>query len=124
MELVNTMYQTGVNSESLKVLVQCLAPFAPFLSEELWQGLVTDGSSVHRSSWPTFDESKLVDNEVTVVIQVNGKVRAKLTVPRDIAKEDIEKQAFADENVKKYLDEGSLLKSIYIPNKIVNLVIK
>ncbi|RAP34373.1 leucine--tRNA ligase [Candidatus Marinamargulisbacteria bacterium SCGC AAA071-K20] len=124
MELVNTMYQTGVNPGSLKILVQCLAPFAPFLAEELWQILSKDGSSVHTSSWPSFDESKTVDNEVTIVIQVNGKVRAKINAARDIAKEDIEKQAFEDENVKKYLENGSLLKCIYIPNKLLNLVIK
>lgn len=123
MELVNTMYQVGVDKQSVTILVQCLSPFAPFLAEELWSYLGNTGLVMH-SAWPTYDESKIVDDTVTVVIQVNGKVRSKVDVSPESQKEDLESIAHNDENVKRYLENGQIVKSIFVPGKLLNLVVK
>ncbi len=101
--------------------VKLLAPVAPHIAEELWEKLGhTD--TVSYVQWPTYDESKLVDNEIEVVLQVNGKVRSKLTVARDISKEDLEKVAMEDEKVQEFIEGKTVRKVIAVPGKLVNIV--
>ncbi len=114
-EVVPTVYAEG--------FVKLLAPIAPHVAEELWTILGHEGS-ISYEAWPTFDESKLVDDEVEVVVQVNGKVRAKVTVAKDASKEELEQVAINDEKVKGFMDGKELVKLIAIPGKLVNIVVK
>ncbi|NOG29912.1 leucine--tRNA ligase [Lysinibacillus fusiformis] len=114
-EVIPTAYAEG--------FVKMLAPMAPHIAEELWKLLGHEGTLSYEQ-WPTYDESKLVDDEVEVAVQVAGKVRAKIVVAKDASKEDIEKIALADEKVQEYMAEKSLVKVIVIPGKLVNIVVK
>ncbi len=106
---------------ALKTLVQLLAPFAPHIAEQLWQDLGNEGS-VHLSTWPVHDEKYLVSKTITIVVQVNGKVRANIEVPAGAAKDTIIDAAKADEKVKTYLKKEAR-KTIYVPGKLVNFVV-
>lgn len=123
MELVNFMYQNGTTQDAVKNLVLLISPFAPFLAEELWQhlGYVR---SIHLESWPVFDEALTQDDVITMVVQINGKVRDSLQVPVGIAQGDFEALAFDQEKVKKFLVDTQILKKIYVPNKLLNIVVK
>ncbi len=105
-------------------LTQILSPFAPHLAEELWQSVLGNTESVTKTEWPEWDEALTQDDQNELAIQVNGKLRATISVSAQISKEDAFAQAKEQENVKKYLEEGNLVKEIYVPGKIVNLVVK
>ena len=123
MEYVNYMSQNGTTMESVLVLIQLLAPFAPFLSEELW-AYHGQKESVHCSNWPCFDAQKTMDPVVTFVVQVNGKVRTKLSLSRDCDKDTVISEAKADHRVAKYLSNTELIKEIFVPNKLLNFVVR
>ncbi|MFV8213741.1 class I tRNA ligase family protein, partial [Streptococcus pluranimalium] len=108
----------------VKGFVQLIAPFAPHLGEELWQILTASGESISYVAWPTWDESKLVENEIEIVVQIKGKVRAKLIVPKDASREELEALAMADEKVQAEIAGKDIIKVIAVPNKLVNIVIK
>lgn len=103
-------------------LVKMLSPIAPHITEELWQ-LLGHTETITYAQWPTFDESKLVVDEVELAVQVNGKVRSHIKVATKATKDEIEKIALADENVKMHLQDVTVRKVIVIPNKIVNIVV-
>ena len=107
-----------------KGFVQLLAPFAPHLSEELWQTLTQSGESISYVAWPTWDEAKLVENDVEIVIQIKGKVRAKLVVPKDSSRQELEKLALANEKIQDEIAGKDIIKVIAVPNKLVNIVVK
>ena len=110
----------GIDKETMKTAVILLAPFAPHLSEELWEQLGGKGS-VFENTWPEHDEEAMKDDEVDVPVQINGKTRAVIKVPAEISKEDAiaaGKAAVADKIT------GNIIKEIYVPKKIVNLVVK
>lgn len=107
-----------------KGFVQLLAPFAPHLSEELWQTLTQSGESISYVPWPTWDEAKLVEDEVEIVVQIKGKVRAKLVVAKDSSREELEKLALANEKIQSEIAEKQVVKVIVVPNKLVNIVVK
>ena len=107
-----------------KGFVQLIAPFAPHLAEELWQGLTNTGQSISYVAWPTYDESKLVESEVEIVVQIKGKVKARLTVAKDLAQAELEKVALADEKVQAEIAGQTVVKVISVPNKLVNIVVK
>jgi leucyl-tRNA synthetase len=130
MELTNELYKIKAKDGfgareawkfALESLIKLVAPFAPHLSEELWQELGLKGS-VHVSEWPLWDEKYLVADTITVVVQINGKVRAQLTVSSGSTKETIITAAKADSNVSKYITTEPK-KTIYVPNKLVNFVV-
>ncbi|MBI4313465.1 MAG: leucine--tRNA ligase [Candidatus Omnitrophica bacterium] len=126
MELSNALQEQTESAagfrEGVETLVQLLYPFAPHLAEEAWQQLGhTD--SLTRRTWPTFDPAALKTSEVTLIVQVNGKVRARLTAPADADKAVLEKMALADPNVQKWLNNQPLRQTVVIPNKLVNIVI-
>ncbi|MDB5176991.1 MAG: LeucinetRNA ligase [Candidatus Saccharibacteria bacterium] len=108
---------------ALESLVALVAPFAPHISEELWHQLGHD-TSVHRDSWPQWDDTYLVSDTMTIIVQVNGKLRAKLEVAADASKEDIESLALAHDNVQVFIGDKQPNKVIYVPGKIVNIVVK
>lgn len=107
-----------------KGFVQLIAPFAPHLAEELWQTLTATGESISYVPWPTWDESKLVEDEIEIVVQIKGKVRAKLMVAKDLSREKLQEVALADEKVKAEIDGKEIVKVIAVPNKLVNIVVK
>ncbi|HFI0735911.1 TPA: leucine--tRNA ligase [Streptococcus suis] len=107
-----------------KGFVQLIAPFAPHLAEELWQGLANTGQSISYVAWPSYDESKLVESEVEIVVQIKGKVKARLTVAKDLSPADLEKAALADEKVQTEIAGQTVVKVISVPNKLVNIVTK
>ncbi len=119
-----------VSATLLRDFLKCLNPFAPHITEEIHSHLsesypsakCSTGNILSDRGWPSFKEEYLVESEVTVVIQVNGKLRAKLTVAKDISKEDMEALALADETVKTYTDGNTVRKVIVIPGKLVNIV--
>jgi leucyl-tRNA synthetase len=131
MELVNTMYQyrdsmgdkmnPQVVKESMESLILLLAPFAPHIAEELWEGTGHQGS-VHQQPWPSWDETALKRSEIEIVIQVNGKVRDRIMVPVDIPREDLEELALAQ--VRKSIGKKQVVKVITVPRKLVNIVVK
>ena len=107
----------------LKDLVVLIAPFAPFIAEELWHQLGNEGT-VCDAQWPAWDESKMKDTEKTMPVQFCGKTRFTMQVPADASREDVEKQALADERTAKYTEGKQVVKVIVVPGKIVNIVIK
>ncbi|MCI6407215.1 leucine--tRNA ligase, partial [Veillonella caviae] len=132
MELVNAMYAHKDKAESINAnlanelthnLVLLLAPFTPHMTEELWHEL-GETESVHTMNWPTFEESALVVDEVEVVLQVNGKVRDKLVVPVAITKEELETLAKESSRVQEFTEGKQIVKVIYVPGKLVNIVVK
>jgi leucyl-tRNA synthetase len=131
METVNELYRVktqfgymsgGAWRLALENLVQLLAPFAPHIAEELWQQL-GHNTSIHTSEWPKYDEQYLVSDTMTIVVQINGKVRAQLEVPADATEEQIVEKAKADEKVAGYLDGKEIRKTIYVPGKLISFVI-
>jgi len=98
-----------------------LTPITPHICHELWQ-TVGDGNSVENTLWPQVDESALVEDEKLIIVQVNGKVRAKITVAADADKDTVESMGLADENVAKFIEGNTVRKVIYVPGKLLNIV--
>ncbi|VIB31704.1 leucyl-tRNA ligase [Clostridioides difficile] len=131
MELINDMYKykeldninEAVIKEGVQTIVTIIAPFAPHLGEELWTMIGKEGS-VFDIDWPKYDEKALVKDEIEVVVQVNGKVRGKLTVNSNISKDEMEKVALEDEKIKGLVEGKTIVKVVAVPKKLVNVVVK
>jgi len=130
MELVNEMYllkdqlsdaDPKALSSAIATTVALLSPITPHVCEELWQAM-GHTTSLTKQAWPTFDESALIKDEVTMVVQVNGKMRGKFQAPNNAPKDDAEKIALELENVAKFLEGKTVRKVIVVPNKLVNIV--
>ncbi|MCA5013886.1 MULTISPECIES: leucine--tRNA ligase [unclassified Enterococcus] len=107
--------------EYIEGFVQLLAPIAPHIGEELW-AILGNEESLTNAPWPTYDEAALIEDEVEVVFQVNGKVRAKLNVPRGMSKEELEEKALAAEEIQSFIEGKTVRKVIVVPEKLVNIV--
>ncbi len=107
-----------------KGFLQLIAPFAPHLAEDLWQRVTHSGETISYVPWPTFDESKLVENDVEIVVQIKGKVRAKIVVAKDSSREELEKIALDNEKIQQELVGKTVIKVIAVPNKLVNIVVR
>lgn len=124
MEFVNDAYKwDSMPQEVASVYVQLLNPYAPHMAEELWERL-GHGPSVSDSTWPTFDEQYLVEDTVTVAVQVNGKVRSTISVAPDADQAAVMAIAEADPGIIKWIEGKEVVKKIYVPGKICNIVIK
>lgn len=122
MVFVNEAYKADALPYAyIEGFVQLLAPIAPHIAEELWEILGNEGG-ISYVPWPTFDEAALVESEVEIVCQINGKVRAKLMVPVDSGKEALEELALANEQIKEHIAGKTVRKVIAVPNKLVNIV--
>ncbi|WP_444344885.1 leucine--tRNA ligase [Phascolarctobacterium succinatutens] len=133
MELVNALYaykeaakepNSGLIYEAISDLIKMMSPFVPHITEELWRGAIDANSSVHEQSWPECDEEALKVDNVEIVLQVNGKVRGRLTVPAEVTKEELEKIAMADANVQAHIGDATVRKIICVPGRLVNIVAK
>lgn len=123
MVFVNEAYKAeGLPVDYVKGFIQLLAPVAPHMGEELWQRVTQSTDSISYEPWPTYDEDKLVSDEIEVVFQINGKVRGKASTSRSISKEDLEALALDNKNIKQHLEGVTVRKVIVIPGKLVNIV--
>ena len=129
MELMNEIYKarsegavgTPEWDETLDIYLRMLAPVAPHIAEELWQ-VMGNEYSIHTQAWPKVDESAIVVNEITMGVQVNGKVRDRITVAADADDDTVKAAALASENVQKFLEGKEPRKVIVIPGRLVNIV--
>lgn len=124
MSLVNEFYKKGsVTRGEYKTLLILLNPFAPHITEELFE-MMSFGGTLSASTWPTYDEAKTIDQTVEMAVMIGGRVRAKIMVPADMAEEDIKNTALSDETVRSALSGKNVTKIIVVPKKLVNIVAK
>ena len=124
MVFVNEAYKVDdLPVEYMEGFVKMISPLVPHMAEEIWSHF-HESDTIAYQPWPTYDENELVEDEVDIVVQVNGKVRAKIKMARDIDQQDAEDIALADDNVKAHVAGKEVVKVIVIPNRIVNIVVK
>jgi leucyl-tRNA synthetase len=133
MEFVNELYAAEGAQSAIPLaflatvqrnLVLMLAPFAPYLAHELWTMLGEDGSTLLRHPWPKYDPELIKQDEIEIVVQINGKIRGRLTVPADSTEDQIKQLALADEKVKAALEGKQIVKVIVVKGKLVNIVVR
>ena len=126
MELVNVYTEQQISGiKFLEPLALLLAPFAPHLSEEVWVEILGKPFSVHKASWPKYDDSLIRNDTVTIIIQINGKMRGKLSLESGVSDKESEVAHLAksDEKVAKWLEGKEIIKTIFVPGKLINFVI-
>ena len=124
MTLINEIYAVGkISKDDLVIFIKLLCPFAPHLCEEIWETIGGEGL-LSLSQWPEYEDSKTVEDSIEIGVQVNGKVRGTIVIPNGCAKEEALELAKKDERVASFLEGKTLVKEIYVPNKIVNFVAK
>ena len=125
MALINDISNVkSINKEELRIFSILLNPFAPHVTEEVYEACKLGNGILAEAEWPEYDESKCVDESVEIVVQVNGKIKTKLNIPVDADKDAVLELAKNDENVKKAIDGMKIIKEIVVPKKLVNLVVK
>ena len=123
MELLNDIAATGsINKSELDTLLKLLNPFAPHITEEMYEAHC--GGILSEQSWPVYDEALCIDQTVEIVVQINGKVKSKLEIPVGSEKDAVLEQAAAEPKIAEALAGKNVLKKIYVPNKLVNFVAK
>jgi leucyl-tRNA synthetase len=126
MKLLNALEEkVGVqklSKEQYETLLKLLAPFAPHITEELWQNVLGNETSIHSESWPEFDEQLLMEESVTLVVQVNGRVRDTMNIKRGLSESEARELVMGNEKVQKALDGKEIKKFIYVPDKLTNIV--
>jgi leucyl-tRNA synthetase len=113
----------AVRAESIDIILKSLSPITPHICHYLWSALGNEAAIINET-WPNTDETALTQDEVQIIVQVNGKLRAKLMLSTDMDKAQVEFQALADENIVKFTEGKSVVKVIVVPNKLVNIVVK
>lgn len=125
MALINDITATGaITKEELRIFTILLNPFAPHVTEEVFEICKLGDGIVAEQKWPKYDEAKCKDETIEIVVQVNGKIKTKLNIPVESEKNAVLDMAKADENVAKAIENMNIIKEIYVPNKLVNLVVK
>ena len=123
MSLVNQFYAKKPTRGDIRVLLQLLSPFAPHICEELWQIQGFEGLA-SEAEWPEHDEAKMVDTEKTIAVQINGKLRSTVVVPADSSVEVVSAAALADKKIAGYVEGMEIVKTINVPNKLINFILK
>ena len=123
MSLVNQFYSKKPTRGDIRVLLQLLSPFAPHICEELWQIQGFEGLA-SEAEWPEHDEAKMVDTEKTIAVQINGKLRSTVVVPADSTVEVVSAAALADKKIAGYMEGMEIVKTINVPNKLLNFILK
>ena len=125
MALMNDISAVGdINKKEYAIFTILLNPFAPHITEEVWESCSLGNGIVAEQSWPEFDESKCKEEQIEIVVQVNGKIKAKLMIPADAEQSEAISLAKADENVKKAVEGMNIIKEIYVKGRLVNIVVK
>jgi leucyl-tRNA synthetase len=124
-ELMKTLnvIESGISAEDFETFLKILAPLAPHTAEELWMKVLKHKKSIHEESWPEYDPKLLIEETVEIPVQVNGKVRGTISVPPDIKEDDAVFAARNEEHVAKYLEGATIRKIVYVPGRLLNLVI-
>jgi len=134
MELVNTLYQTGrpgkddrkalsVIRETVEDIIILLSPIVPHMTEELWE-MIDGKKRLSETPWPSFDEAVAAEEEITIVVQVNGKVRSRMQVAASESDETIKGLALKDGKIRQFIGDKQVIKEIYVPKKLVSIVVK
>ncbi len=124
MTLINEIYEVGsLTKDELGIFARILCPYAPHLCEEIWESL-GNKTLCALAEWPSYDEAKTVDSTVTIAVQVSGKMRGTIELPADLPKEEVIEAAKKNERIASFIDGKTIVKEIYVPNKIVNIVVK
>ncbi|MBU0703595.1 MAG: class I tRNA ligase family protein, partial [Chloroflexi bacterium] len=116
------VYGTEPWKEAIETLLLLLAPCCPHIAEEMW-ARTGRPYSVHQQSWPQFDPDLAADEVITLVVQINGKLRARIEAPADISEEAAREAALSDENIQRYVGDKETRKVIYVPGRLVNIVV-
>ena len=127
MTLVNEFYSKGLSRGDLSVLIRLLSPFVPHMAEEMWENMgfaAACGKMAMQSPWPEYDESKTVDAQVEMAVQVNGKLRGTVIVDTDSDEDAVKAAALESDRVKKATEGMSVVKTIFVKNKLINLIVK
>ncbi len=125
MALINSIYATGkVTKKELAIFAVLLNPFAPHVTEEVWEACALGKGIIAETSWPEYDEAKCVDDTIEIVAQVNGKIKAKLNIAADAAQDDVLAMAKSEPKVAEAVDGKNIVKEIYIKGRLVNIVVK
>ena len=124
MELTNAVYKADkVNKSVMEAFVLMLSPIAPHMMEELWQRLGHTGTIAYET-WPTYDASQLIENEIEVVVQIMGKKRANIKVPVDATQDEVLNIAKQESRVQDFIAGKQIVKVIYVPKRLLNIVVK
>jgi leucyl-tRNA synthetase len=127
MTLVNEFYSKGVSRGDMEILIQLLSPFVPHIAEEMWENLgfaAKYGKMAMQMPWPQYDESKTIDAQVEMAVQVNGKLRGTVIVPTNSDEATVVAAAMDLDKVKKSTEGMAVVKTILVKNKLVNLIVK
>ncbi len=114
---------TALRARTARYLVLMLAPFVPHMAEEIWHELGEEGS-VHIAAWPEYDPQLVKDDVVTIVVQINGRVRTQLAMAADATEAEVTEAAKADPKAAAYLDSATVVKTVFVPGKLINYVVK
>ena len=112
----------GVTSQDYKLFLQILYPFAPHVAEELWS-ILGEKKSINLSIWPKWDENLIKDEEVKIIVQINGKVRSEISVPAEEIEENVKNKALSDAVILKYIEGKEIKRTVYVKNRLINIVI-
>ncbi len=124
MTLINDLANKGVTREELRIFSILLNPFAPHVTEEVWEQQKLSDDLVAEAEWPKYDEAKCKDETVEIVVQVNGKIKSKLVIAVDAEQSEVLETAKADEKVSQAIGNMNIVKEIYVKGKLVNIVVK
>ena len=124
MSLLNEFNDHGkINKEDMRAFLTLLNPVAPHITEEIWTNIGLEGY-LHNASWPVYEEEKTKDDVIELPVQVNGKVRGTIEVDAEAGKEEVIEEAKKDENITRFLEGKTVVKEIFVPGKIFNIVVK
>ena len=112
-----------IREEMFENVILMLNPFVPHISKALWE-ILNPENSIENSQWPQVDKNALIKDEISIVLQVNGKLRANMLISTEDSENEIKNKALSQENIKKYTDNREIIKTIYVKNKLVNIVAK
>jgi leucyl-tRNA synthetase len=122
MVLVNEMEKNDVSEKDFKMFLQILAPFAPHVTEELWS-ILGGKSSIHKSYWPKWDKKKIIEEQIKIAIQVNGKVRSEIMISKDMSEETIKNIALNDKYIITWVEGKEIRRFIYVPGRVISIVV-
>jgi len=114
--------KSEISKNDFKMFLQILSPFAPHITEELWN-LLGERQSINKSTWPKWDEKKIIEEEIKIAVQVNGKVRAEIMISRDMQEDEVKKIALNNKNIITWIENKTTKRIIYVPGRIVNIVV-